>query len=746
MYLHSFLNFMTGFEMRSNKKTHFGVAGFILTRAFPILALTGVIGLGVLGLLTWAGHEADRVSYDRQANLFKFVVSQLRSDVAHDQESVTVWDDAVERVRAHDTEWMDSNLGAWMHEYFGLDQAYVLDPADRPIYAYADGGIATPDAFDVVSGETLPLVLALRQKLRIGDDSQIRDTVLTLGVSDLAVIQDRPAIVSVKPIVSDTGDIQQTAGDESVHVAVQFLDGNLIEELRTNYMFDDLHFSWAASGDPDYSSQSLETADGRSTGYMVWHPHHPGATMLSRLIPVLSAVIVLALCAIAFFLALYHHRTKELEASEEQIRHMALHDPLTGLPNRNYFNEYVDVELAKGASGTSALLFLDLDRFKQVNDTLGHPSGDALIREFGERLKAIVRQGDVVARVGGDEFTVMLRGKASLKEVDGICQRIVDSARRPFLLGGQEVFVGVSIGAALAPQDGLDRVSLLRKADVALYFSKKSGRSRYSFFSEDMDQLLSRRQEIEGDLRAALKTGETFQVHYQPIVSAHDRLVKGYEALLRWNHPKYGSISPELFIPIAEETGLIEDVGEFVLREACSAAAKWSGKTVAVNVSGVELRNEGYAAKVKRVLLSTGLSPEALELEVTETTATDEASAAVDNLDALRAIGVQIAIDDFGTGFSSLGRLRSLNVDRIKIDRSFVHGLGEKAGDEAIIRAIVDLAHASGLKITAEGVETSMQDAGLTRMGCDSLQGFLYSKPVPLREIEVASPPGGLQR
>ncbi|QQM32130.1 EAL domain-containing protein [Martelella lutilitoris] len=720
--------------MRS-KTVSLKYSGFLLKRALPILVLTGCIGLGVLGLLIWAGQEADRVSYNRQASLAQLVVSQQRSKVAHNQESVTVWDDAVEQVRARDSEWMDNNLGAWMHEYFGLDQAYVLDPSNQAVYAFADGGQRAPDAFSVVEDEALPLVLALRDKLRVGDDSQVSDTVLTPGVSDLAVIQGRPAVVSVKPIVSDTGDIQQTPGEESVHVAVRFLDGSLIEELKTDYLFEDLHFSWSASDAPHYSSLPFYAADGSVLGYMVWHPHHPGETMLSKLIPVLSAFIVLALCAIAFSLFLYHNRSKELQASEEQIRYMALHDPLTELPNRNYFNEYVDVELTKG--GASALLFLDLDRFKQVNDTLGHPSGDALIREFGQRLKAIVRQGDVVARVGGDEFTVMLRGKVSVGEVDGICQRIVDSVRRPFVLGGQEVFVGVSVGVALAPRDGNDRVSLLRRADVALYFSKNSGRSRYTFFSENMDQLLSRRQEMEGDMRAALKAGNEFQVHYQPIIDARDHRVKGYEALLRWEHPKFGSISPELFIPVAEETGLIDAVGAFVLREACTAAAEWSGKSVAVNVSGIELRDEGYAAKVKNILLSTGLSPQALELEVTETAATDEASAVVANLDALRAIGVQIAIDDFGTGFSSLGRLRTLNVDRIKIDRSFVRGFGEKAGDEAIIRAIVELAHASGLKTTAEGVETSFQDAGLIRIGCDSLQGFLYSKPVPLRDIEL---------
>ncbi|TCT43003.1 CHASE4 domain-containing protein [Martelella mediterranea] len=332
--------------MRS-KTVSLKYSGFLLKRALPILVLTGCIGLGVLGLLIWAGQEADRVSYNRQASLAQLVVSQQRSKVAHNQESVTVWDDAVEQVRARDSEWMDNNLGAWMHEYFGLDQAYVLDPSNQAVYAFADGGQRAPDAFSVVEDEALPLVLALRDKLRVGDDSQVSDIVLTPGVSDLAVIQGRPAVVSVKPIVSDTGDIQQTPGEESVHVAVRFLDGSLIEELKTDYLFEDLHFSWSASDAPHYSSLPFYAADGTVLGYMVWHPHHPGETMLSKLIPVLSAFIVLALCAIAFSLFLYHNRSKELQASKEQIRYMALHDPLTELPNRNYFNEYVDVELTK---------------------------------------------------------------------------------------------------------------------------------------------------------------------------------------------------------------------------------------------------------------------------------------------------------------------------------------------------------------------------------------------------------------
>lgn len=709
---------------------------FFLTRALPIMAVALMVGCGILTLLIWSSRETDRISSDRQASLMALVVSQLRTAVAHDQESVTVWDEAVKQTRAGNAGWMDSNLGSWMHDYFGLDGIYVLDPANQPVYAFARGRAVSPDAFSAIAEDVLPLADTLRAIQRAGDRSQISDRVLTPGVSDIAVINRRPAIVSVKPIVSDTGDIVQAPGEEYLHVAVRFLDGNLLDELESDYLFDNLTFSWVQDHASDVSSQALLSIDGQVKGYLLWHPYRPGLAVMQRVIPVLLIVIVIAVCSIAGFLMLHHNRSKKLEASEVRIRYLALHDPLTGLPNRTYFNEHVDHALSDEPLQPVALLYLDLDRFKQVNDTLGHPSGDALIREFGQRLRAVVRQDDVVARIGGDEFTIMLRGRSDRVELERICERMVEVAQRPFELDGHSVFVGVSIGAALAPDDGRERVNLLRKADVALYYSKTTGRGRYSFFSEDMDMTLGRRQRIELDLRLALAEGGQLHVYYQPIRSARDRQIVGYEALLRWNHPESGWISPEFFIPVAEETGLIEDIGAYVLSEACAAAAFWTGMTVAVNVSAVELRNPAYAEKVEKTLAAAGLEPRQLELEVTETAATDETTAAADNLRRLRALGVKIAIDDFGTGFSSLGRLQSLNVDRIKIDKSFVRGLGQKAGDEAIIRAIVDLAHARGLKTTAEGVETPEQDAGLTRIGCDNLQGYLYSKAVPLHELK----------
>ncbi|QQM31002.1 EAL domain-containing protein [Martelella lutilitoris] len=721
----------------NNKRQVKSRSRFLLTRAAPALGLTLLIGLGVLALLNWAGKEADKASHERQARLVRLVISQLQSEVAHDQESATVWDDAVIEVRAGNFTWIDENLGTWMHDYFGFDGVYILDSSDRALYAFTDGAMASQYAYDAIQSEVEPLAEELRAKLIAGDDGQINELDLTPGVSDLAVIREHPAVVSIKPIVPHSEFVQQEPGQEYLHVAIRFLDGSLIEELQNDYMFEALHFSWT----PDGSNQPLTTSEGRTIGYFVWQPYRPGSAVMARVIPVLIVLIVIALAAITIFLTIHDSRSRRLEESEERIRHLALHDPLTDLPNRLSFNENVDRRLAERPVAPLALLYLDLDRFKQVNDTLGHPAGDALIREFALRLQAIVRRDDLVARVGGDEFTVMLNGKGGDEEIGALCRRMVEAAREPFHIAGNTVFLGVSIGAAIFPRDGADRVNLQRKADVALYYSKIAGRGRCSFFSDAMDKTLGLRRRTEMDLRTALLGQNQLSVYYQPVQSALTRRIVGCEALLRWHHPEIGWVSPELFIPIAEEAGLIEDIGRFALTKACAAAAKWPGLSIAVNVSGVELSDPAYAGKVEQVLLSSGLAPARLELEITESVATEVTGAVAENLVALRERGVRIAIDDFGTGFSSLGRLKSLNVDRIKIDRCFVEGLKEnaksKADDKAIIRAIIDLAHARNLRTTAEGVETRAQDDALTAMGCDELQGFLYARPMPLKDMDL---------
>ena len=331
---------------------------------------------------------------------------------------------------------------------------------------------------------------------------------------------------------------------------------------------------------------------------------------------------------------------------------------------------------------------------------------------------------------------ILIRNVTSTNPVEGLCQRLIEAARRPFEIAGTQAFVGVSVGAAISPRDGFDRIELMRRADVALYHSKAAGRSKYGIYSSEMDLRTNERRDLERDLRKALDSEGELQVYYQPLMSVGGNAITGLEALIRWQHPVRGWIAPDRFIPLAEECGLIEKLGERVLREACTAAARWPIETIAVNASPVELRSSSYAMRVTNILMASGLNPRRLELELTEGAFLDTSGECKRNIDALRAMGVRIALDDFGTGFSSLGRLHEMEVDRIKIDRSFVQGFGNANGDEAIVQAIVDLARAKGLKTTAEGVETTSQHALLESIGCDELQGFLFYKPLSALDIE----------
>jgi predicted signal transduction protein with EAL and GGDEF domain len=353
------------------------------------------------------------------------------------------------------------------------------------------------------------------------------------------------------------------------------------------------------------------------------------------------------------------------------------------------------------------------------------------------RLLANVRANDLVARIGGDEFAIVQVDIEDPAAAEVLCMRIIEEVSRPFDVAGTQVRVGISMGIACGPEDAAERIDLARKADIALYEAKAAGRGRYVFFAEEMDASLRVRKQMEADLRAALESFEAFEVYYQPLYSAQSGTMTGAEALVRWHHPDHGTLSPSIFVPIAEETGLVEQLGEWVLEQACRAASRWPIGTIAVNVSAVQLRNARFAERVVAILEASGLTPERLELEITETSFIESAASCAPNLARLRARGVRVALDDFGTGYSSFTHLRNFDVDRIKIDRSFVSGISSGTDGSPIIQAIIDLAKASGLKVTAEGVETTEQRDFLSRIGCNSLQGFLLSRPVPADAMDA---------
>jgi diguanylate cyclase (GGDEF)-like protein len=432
-----------------------------------------------------------------------------------------------------------------------------------------------------------------------------------------------------------------------------------------------------------------------------------------------------------------HQDITEQRRSAAKIAHMALHDTLTGLPNRVLLNERLEHALSRVRRGEIvATHIFDLDHFKTVNDTLGHPAGDKLLTTAADRLRTLVRETDTIARMGGDEFAIVQVGISQPADATSLAQRIISVVSEPYDIDGHQVVVGASVGIAVGPADGTTPEQIIRNADLALYRAKGDGRGTYRFFEQEMDAQMQARRELESDLRKALAGGE-FELYYQPVVDLASSAMTGLEALIRWRHPSKGMISPETFIPLAEEIGLIVPIGEWALRQACTRAAQWpSHLKIAVNLSPVQFRNPGLVQTIVGALASSGLAPERLELEITEAILLQDTETTLSMLYRLRELGVRIAMDDFGTGYSSLSYLQSFPFDKIKIDRSFVRDIAESSGSLNIVRAVAALAKGLGMTATAEGVETAQQLDTVRAEGCTEMQGYLFSRPLPAHEIE----------
>ena len=424
--------------------------------------------------------------------------------------------------------------------------------------------------------------------------------------------------------------------------------------------------------------------------------------------------------------------------AEAKIAYMARYDMLTELPNRSFFREEMEHSLRQiHRDKALAVLCLDLDYFKRVNDALGHPIGDALLKQVAQRLSACVRKTDVVARLGGDEFAIIqASGDTQPQEASALASRLIEAVSAPYLIEGFQVVVGLSIGIAIAPADGNDADQLLKSADMALYRAKEDGRGTYRYFEPGMDARAQARRLLELDLRAALRNNE-FELYYQPIFQLESEQIIGLEALVRWNHPHRGMIQPNDFIPLAEETGLIVPLGNWVLQRACADAATWSRPVrVAVNLSPIQFKQKGLVDAVLSALANSGLTPDQLELEITEAVLLTDSEATLATLHSLRNHGVRISMDDFGTGYSSLSYLRSFPFDKIKIDRTFINELSNRNDSMAIVRAVTGLGTSLGIPTTAEGVETSEQLRLLRGVSCTEVQGYLFSPPRPATEVE----------
>ncbi|MGY3066014.1 diguanylate cyclase (GGDEF)-like protein [Pantoea agglomerans] len=692
----------------------------------PLVAILLLTFVGAGAALFVGTSLTNTEARHQQQRMIEASFSQSLNEHLRQLHSLSRWGPFEQHLaEGNSSRWLDENIGLWLYEMFGHQLILVLDQQNQIVRVWREGQPVSAPEDDPLIGEVLqsPLV----------NDPARHDN------ADYARVTNRAAALAVGNIQRDDNALPRFR-----LVSLKFLDDGYLAGLAERNQLQGLHFS-DGTPQPGTGARYLLIAQaGEAVGYLNWIPSRPGAQMLRTIGPSTGlAVLAISLLCLYMVRRLWNSSVNlsqsmlRLGASEAQAQHLAFHDVLTGLPNRALVEDRLTQALALATRHDQrvALLLIDLDRFKTINDTHGHHAGDELIIAVAQRLSRIVRASDTVGRIGGDEFIVVMPDVDNIGQVHSLAQRIIDELSEPFTLFGSDVWSGASIGLALAPKDGVDRLELMRKADIALYEAKSGGRGTYRQFERAMDESVRTRQTIAADLRTALHTHQGLEVWYQPLMDIGGQQMVGIEALLRWHHPTRGLIAPAEFIAIAEETGLIIPLGEWVLAEACVTQQRFPELLVAVNVSPVQFRSTGFVERVMAIVSQNGGDPERLELEITEGVLIEDEREARAIIVELRDAGFRIALDDFGTGYSSLNYLSNFPVDKIKIDRSFTQSLGVAENSVAIVESVVKLGHAMGLMVTAEGVETPGQMSALADAGCNQLQGYLFSQAVPADQL-----------
>jgi len=552
----------------------------------------------------------------------------------------------------------------------------------------------------------------------------------------------KPAIVMAVAIGSET---ELAAGNATAPIvlSVKFIDSALLQGIGDHLQLSGLRPAEDASQTADGYVTAIADPQGNPIARVAWNPSKPGGQVAASVLPFI-AVAIGGLALLGGLILRHTRRTAQaIAAGETQLRHLALHDPVCGLPNRIYFGERLERLIGEVRRGgpSAAVFFIDLDHFKDVNDTLGHHIGDELILAVTQRLSHVMRGDDLVARLGGDEFAILTICASDSYSLQAIAGRIISAVCAPYSISGHAINIGASIGIAVIDRRARDAGDILRYADMALYRAKNEGRNRACIYDAAMDADLSQRKLLESDLLHAIRN-DGLAAAYQPIVNASGDTMVGVEALARWTHPTAGVIPPSVFIPIAENSGLIVELGEWMLRRACLDGRNWPGLMVAVNVSPLQFRRSDFVDVVERILKETDFDASRLELELTESTLLGNLETAELSMLRLKAIGVRFALDDFGTGYSSLLYLRRFPFDKLKIDSSFVRSIETAPDAAAIVHAVVSLGRGLGMRVTAEGVENAEQHLFLRAAGVHSMQGYRFGRPGPTADISarIASP------
>ncbi len=713
-----------------------------LSVVVPISVIVAVAIVCIVVAVLSSAKRADEVAIEHETQLFSTALNNYGTGVLREVESVASSEAAVRNIRVtFDSAWVHERVGSWLETFFQHDYIFVFDEQNKPIYSMTGKNAAETEWVYSAKPELASLLGYMRGSERgLANAIHLNRVAPVDGAAraQAAVIRrvlGRPAVIAAVAIRPSDNNPQFTHGAPIV-ASVKFIDNAVLTTIATQLRLVSLRtFAEGEAPEGDFTFQ-LNSPDGEKITRFAWTPKQPGAEIVQSVIPFI-AVALAGFALLAAFVLRYMRRTAvAIAAGESRLRHLAMHDPLCGLPNRIFFGERLEavIEEVRNGSAPAAVFYIDLDHFKDVNDTLGHPVGDELIRNVTLRLSRTLRGGDLVARLGGDEFAVISSVGDDTGEMMALAQRIIAAICSPYSIGGQNIVIGASIGIAVIGRNCAGSADIMRYADMALYRAKNEGRNRGCIYDAAMDADLSNRKLLEADLREAIEN-DKLKVLYQPIVNKSGEQMVGVEALCRWTHPTRGEISPGEFIAVAEHSGLIIELGAWVLRRACLDGMAWPGLTVAVNVSPLQFRRTDFADIVERTLAETKFDPERLELELTETVLLGNVDTAEAGMLRLKALGVRLALDDFGTGYSSLLYLRRFPFDKLKIDRSFVMSI-EKASDAAaIVHAVVSLGRGLGMKVTAEGVETADQQLFLRAAGVHYMQGYRFGKAMPAAEV-----------
>jgi diguanylate cyclase len=716
-----------------------------LSLLLPIGTIVAIAIVCVVVAVLTSAQRANEVSLTREHELIRGAITGHGLRVLRELESAAATGRATELVRDnYDPEWIDRRAH-WLQNFYGHDVVVIVDGLDRIRYKLLrSGGDAPAD----IQSDLTPSLALLRGRL-----SALPDGVISVvGGQDLAhpgrsaaLIQrvlGRPAMVAAVAIGTDD---EIASGNDSapIQFSVKFIDDSVLAEISTRRQLTDLRYLNGLAAAAGEQTIVLNDTRGNAVAGFAWKPTRPGGQIAGSILPFIAVALGGFVLLIGLMLRYMRRSAEEIRAGESQLRHIALHDPVCGLPNRIYFGDRLEKAIndVRQGGASAAVFYIDLDHFKDVNDTLGHHIGDELILAVTQRLSRIMRGDDLVARLGGDEFAIITECASDSYSLQAIAGRIISAVCAPYQISGHNIIIGASIGIAAIDRRARDATDILRYADMALYRAKNEGRNRACIYDAAMDADLSNRKLLEGDLLHAIKN-DGLAAAYQPIMNASGETIIGVEALARWAHPTLGQIPPSQFIPIAEHSGLIVDLGEWMLRRACLDGRAWPGLTIAVNVSPLQFRRSDFVEVIERILTEADFPANRLELELTESTLLGNLETAELSMLRLKAIGVRFALDDFGTGYSSLLYLRRFPFDKLKIDSSFVRSI-EKAPDAAaIVHAVVSLGRGLGMKVTAEGVETAEQHLFLRAAGVHQMQGYRFGKPGPAGEINarLASP------